>query len=57
MQPETVRAICSRLGCPVLVIHGEDDRIVDIAVGERLAELTGGPLMRIPGGRALPPGA
>jgi pimeloyl-ACP methyl ester carboxylesterase len=49
MQAETVRAICSRLGCPVLVIHGEDDRIVDIAVGEHLAQLTGGPLMRIPG--------
>jgi pimeloyl-ACP methyl ester carboxylesterase len=49
MQVETVEEICSRLGCPVLVIHGEDDRIVDIAVGARLAELTGAPLMRIPG--------
>ena len=49
MQAETVEEICSRLGCPVLVIHGEDDRIVDIAAGERLAELTGAPLMRIPG--------
>jgi pimeloyl-ACP methyl ester carboxylesterase len=49
MQAETVEEICSRVGCPVLVIHGEDDRIVNIAVGQRLAELTGAPLMRIPG--------
>ena len=46
---ESTRAMCSRVKCPVLVIHGDDDRIVDFEVGEELAELTGGQLMRLPG--------
>jgi pimeloyl-ACP methyl ester carboxylesterase len=46
---ETTLALCSRVQCPVLVIHGEDDRIRPIATGERLAELTGGRLLRLPG--------
>ena len=41
--------------CPVTVIHGTDDRIRPIAIGERLAELTGGSLSRSQGGgHALP---
>jgi pimeloyl-ACP methyl ester carboxylesterase len=43
------REICSRLRCPVLVIHGEDDAVRPIAAGEELAGLTGGRLMRMPG--------
>ena len=33
---------CRRVRCPVTVIHGTDDRIRPIGIGERLAELTGG---------------
>jgi pimeloyl-ACP methyl ester carboxylesterase len=42
------RAIAARLRCPVLVIHGEDDRIRPVAAGEALAEATGGEFMRMP---------
>jgi len=42
------RAITDRLRCPVLVIHGEDDQIRPVAVGEALAIATGGELMRMP---------
>lgn len=49
MDAQTTRALASRVSCPVLVIHGEDDRIRPIAAGEQLAELTGGRLMRVPG--------
>jgi pimeloyl-ACP methyl ester carboxylesterase len=43
------RAICARVRCPVLVIHGEEDAIRPLATGEELAALTGGRLMRLPG--------
>ncbi|MGX6604755.1 alpha/beta fold hydrolase [Micromonosporaceae bacterium Da 78-11] len=43
------------LRCPVLVIHGEQDRCVPIAAGERFAELTGGRLIRMAGAGHLPP--
>jgi pimeloyl-ACP methyl ester carboxylesterase len=49
LDAETTRALCGRVHCPVLVIHGEDDRIRSIATGEQLAELTGGRLLRLPG--------
>ena len=41
---------CRQVRCPVTVIHGTDDRIRPIAVGQRLAELTGGPLITVEGG-------
>jgi pimeloyl-ACP methyl ester carboxylesterase/predicted glycosyltransferase len=41
---------CARVRCPVLVIHGDDDRVVPHAVGARLAELTGGRLVTIEAG-------
>jgi pimeloyl-ACP methyl ester carboxylesterase len=44
----TTRAITARLRCPVLVIHGEDDRIRPVAVGEALAAVTGGEFIRMP---------
>ena len=43
------RAITTRLRCPVLVIHGEDDRIRPVEAGAELAAATGGDLMRMPG--------
>jgi pimeloyl-ACP methyl ester carboxylesterase len=43
------RAIATRLRCPVLVMHGEDDRIRPVEAGEELAAATGGQLIRMPG--------
>jgi pimeloyl-ACP methyl ester carboxylesterase len=43
------REICARVQCPVLVIHGEDDRIRPVEGGEELAALTGGRMMRLAG--------
>jgi pimeloyl-ACP methyl ester carboxylesterase/predicted glycosyltransferase len=47
--------LCRNVRCPVTVVHGTDDRVRPLAVGERLAELTGGSLIVVPGGgHALP---
>ncbi|MDX8049607.1 alpha/beta fold hydrolase [Lentzea sp. BCCO 10_0798] len=40
---------CREVRCPVLVIHGTDDRVRPHAIGQRLAELTGGSLVLIDG--------
>ncbi|RDI34499.1 alpha/beta fold hydrolase [Lentzea flaviverrucosa] len=40
---------CRKVRCPVLVIHGTGDRIRPHAIGERLAELTGGSLVLVDG--------
>ncbi|MDX3660187.1 alpha/beta fold hydrolase [Streptomyces sp. ID05-26A] len=40
---------CREVRCPVLVIHGTGDRVRPHAIGERLAELTGGSLVLIDG--------
>ena len=45
-----LEAACLQVRCPVTVIHGTDDRIRPIEVGERLAELTGGRLIAVAGG-------
>ncbi|MHB8460605.1 MAG: alpha/beta fold hydrolase, partial [Candidatus Limnocylindrales bacterium] len=42
-------AMARRIRCPVLVIHGTDDRISPVSRSERLAELTGGRLALIEG--------
>jgi hypothetical protein len=46
---EETEAYCRRVRCPVVVVHGTDDRIVPFTRGERLAELTGGELVRLEG--------
>ena len=46
---------CDRVRCPVLVIHGTDDRIRLPAEGERLAEHTGGSLVLLDGAGHGPP--
>ncbi len=51
----SVEAAARRVRCPVTVVHGTDDRIRPIAIGERLAELTGGSFIAVEGGgHALP---
>ena len=45
-----VRSWCQRVACPVLVIHGDDDRVSPSERGEQLAQLTGGRLVVLEGG-------
>jgi len=47
------RDLCSRMQCPVLVIHGEADAISPAARGEALAAATGGTLVTVEGGSHL----
>lgn len=51
---EEAEAVCRRLRCPVLVIHGDQDHGTPWARGARLAELTGGRLITLRGGGHLP---
>ncbi|MEU0881381.1 alpha/beta fold hydrolase [Lentzea sp. NPDC005914] len=52
---ESIEDACREVRCPVLVIHGTDDRVRPHAIGERLAELTGGSLVLVDGsGHGLP---
>ncbi|HET7327669.1 MAG TPA: alpha/beta fold hydrolase [Nocardioidaceae bacterium] len=48
--------LCARVRCPVVVLHGTEDRISPVAQGERLAELTHGSLVRLEGGGHGPQG-
>jgi pimeloyl-ACP methyl ester carboxylesterase/predicted glycosyltransferase len=49
LQPEDARALATRLRCPVLVIHGENDAIVSVTRGIALAEQTAGRLVMLEG--------
>jgi pimeloyl-ACP methyl ester carboxylesterase len=49
-----VLALCERVRCPVLVVHGDGDRISPHARGAALAEAVGGTLVTIEGGGHLP---
>ena len=51
---EATLARCARVTCPVLVIHGREDRISPHARGEELARATGGRLATIEGGGHIP---
>jgi pimeloyl-ACP methyl ester carboxylesterase len=46
----TVRGWCAASRCPVLVVHGDKDRISPLGSGRALAEATGGALVVIEGG-------
>ncbi|MBD0861296.1 alpha/beta fold hydrolase [Gordonia sp. zg691] len=47
--------LCERLRCPVLVIHGSEDRVRPVGIARRLAELTGGALTVLDGvGHGVP---
>jgi pimeloyl-ACP methyl ester carboxylesterase/predicted glycosyltransferase len=43
------RELASRIRCPVLVIHGTDDEIVDASVGEEFAAFVGGQFVALEG--------
>jgi pimeloyl-ACP methyl ester carboxylesterase/predicted glycosyltransferase len=49
LQPEDARALATRIRCPVLVIHGENDAIVSVTRGIALAEQTAGRLVMLEG--------
>ena len=44
-----IEPLCRQIRCPVTVVHGTDDRIRPQAIGERLADLTGGSLVLLEG--------
>ncbi len=44
-----IEPLARQVGCPVTVVHGTDDRIRPYAIGERLAEATGGSLVLLDG--------
>jgi pimeloyl-ACP methyl ester carboxylesterase/predicted glycosyltransferase len=48
--PAEAEAVCRAVTCPVLMVHGDRDEIVPCAAGARVAELTGGTLVTVPGG-------
>ncbi len=47
---------CADVTCPVVVVHGTDDRVVPYEAGARLAELTGGTLVTFEGSGHGPQG-
>ena len=51
---ETVLDLCRRVTSPVLVIHGDDDRISPLSRARRLAEATQGSLVMVEGGGHIP---
>jgi pimeloyl-ACP methyl ester carboxylesterase len=51
---EAFRALCRRITCPVLVMHGTDDAVRPIIVGEEVAEVTGGEFVALDGSGHCP---
>jgi pimeloyl-ACP methyl ester carboxylesterase len=51
---EEMEAILRRVRCPVLVVHGSEDRVRPHAAGAKVAELTGATLVTIEGGGHCP---
>ena len=51
---EEMHGILGRVRCPVLVLHGDDDRLRPLAVAAATAQLTGGTLVTIGGGGHCP---
>ena len=50
----SARSSATRLRCPMLVIHGDEDAIRPLADGARLAELAGGDLVTLGGSGHAP---
>jgi pimeloyl-ACP methyl ester carboxylesterase/predicted glycosyltransferase len=46
---EKLRALAPSITCPVLVIHGTDDRIAPLHLGRSVARLLGAPIVEMPG--------
>jgi pimeloyl-ACP methyl ester carboxylesterase/predicted glycosyltransferase len=54
LTPDESRALCRRVRCPVLVIHGEEDAIASVTRGAAFAEQTGGELVVLEGSGHAP---
>jgi pimeloyl-ACP methyl ester carboxylesterase len=54
--PRTVEEQGADVPCPVVVVHGTEDHVVPFDHGVRLAELTGGSLVRFEGSGHMPQG-
>jgi pimeloyl-ACP methyl ester carboxylesterase/predicted glycosyltransferase len=54
LTPEEARALCARVRCPVLVIHGEGDAITSVTRGAALADQTRGELVVLEGSGHAP---
>ena len=52
--PDEFAALCHRISCPVLVIHGTDDAVRPVVAGRRLAEETGGDFVALEGSGHCP---
>jgi len=55
LDEETTRALCRRVRCPVLVVHGDEDAIRPHAAGAELAREAGGKLVTFAGSGHIPP--
>jgi pimeloyl-ACP methyl ester carboxylesterase len=53
---DAVEAICAAVRCPMLLVHGSEDTCQPLARAERLAELTGAPLVVVEGADHMIPG-
>jgi pimeloyl-ACP methyl ester carboxylesterase len=51
-----VEATCRAVQCPMLLVHGTDDTCQPLARAERLAEITGAPLVVVEGADHMIPG-
>ncbi len=52
----TVEATCRAVRCPMLLVHGSEDHCQPVARSQRLAELTGAPLVVVDGADHMVPG-
>jgi pimeloyl-ACP methyl ester carboxylesterase len=53
---EAVEARCRSVTCPMLLVHGTEDRCQSISRAHRLVELTGAPLVVVEGANHMIPG-
>jgi pimeloyl-ACP methyl ester carboxylesterase len=54
LDEQRTRQLCARVQCPVLVVHGDQDRIAPHAVGVELARITAGRLVTFAGSGHCP---
>ncbi len=56
MDLPTIEAACEAVRCPMVLVHGADDHCQPVARSQRLAELTGAPLVVVEGADHMIPG-
>jgi pimeloyl-[acyl-carrier protein] methyl ester esterase len=54
LRDQDLRAIAGDMACDVLCIHGDQDRVVDIAASQWMAQASGGRCLKVPGAAHLP---